>query len=66
MSIKFLFSVFTVPPEQWKAWYEERLDGRKHLPSQQPPEHLNIFHMVRYRQRAGIRIRIIQVHGLNG
>ncbi|XP_032902259.1 uncharacterized protein LOC116989141 [Amblyraja radiata] len=55
-----------VPPEQWKAWYEERLDGRKHLPSQHPPEHLNIFHMVRYRQRAGIRIRIIQVHGLNG
>ncbi|XP_072099740.1 uncharacterized protein [Mobula birostris] len=42
--------------EQWKAWYEERLDERKHLPPQQPPEHLSIIHMVRYRQRAGLRI----------
>ncbi|XP_059829625.1 uncharacterized protein LOC132396137 isoform X4 [Hypanus sabinus] len=50
--------------EQWKAWYEERLDGRKHLPSQQPPEHLSITRMVRYRQRAGLRVRISQVHGL--
>ncbi|XP_069767822.1 uncharacterized protein [Narcine bancroftii] len=55
-----------VPPEQWKAWYAERLDGRKHLPPQQPPEHLSIIHMVQYRQRAGIRIRISQVHGLKG
>ncbi|XP_067823996.1 uncharacterized protein [Heptranchias perlo] len=55
-----------VPPEHWMAWYEERLDGRKHLLPQQPPAHLSTVRMVRYRQRAGIRLRISQVYGLKG
>uniref|UniRef100_UPI00398E776E uncharacterized protein isoform X2 n=1 Tax=Pristiophorus japonicus TaxID=55135 RepID=UPI00398E776E len=54
------------PPEQWMAWYEERLDGRKHLLPQQPPAHLSTLRMVQYRQRAGIRLRIAQIYGLKG
>ncbi|XP_078404048.1 uncharacterized protein LOC144684295 [Cetorhinus maximus] len=53
-----------VPPKQWMAWYKERLDGRKHLLPQQPPAHLCVVRMVRYHQRAGIRLRISQVYGL--
>ncbi|XP_078080772.1 uncharacterized protein LOC144501205 [Mustelus asterias] len=53
-----------VPPEQWMAWYKERLDGKKHLLPHQPPAHLSVARMVRYHQRAGIRLRISQVYGL--
>ncbi|XP_072326028.1 uncharacterized protein [Scyliorhinus torazame] len=53
-----------VPPEEWMAWYKERLDGTKHLSPQQPPTHLSVVRMVRYHQRAGIRLRISQAYGL--
>ncbi|XP_043574048.1 uncharacterized protein LOC122563897 isoform X1 [Chiloscyllium plagiosum] len=53
-----------IPPEQWMAWYKERLDSRKHLLHQQSPAHLSLVHMVRYRPRTGIHLRISQVYGL--
>ncbi|XP_067866099.1 uncharacterized protein [Heterodontus francisci] len=55
-----------IPPEQWMPWYKERLDGRKHLLPQQPAAYLSTVRMVRYCQRAGIRLQISQVYGLKG
>ncbi|MGH0159947.1 UNVERIFIED_CONTAM: hypothetical protein FKN15_046226 [Acipenser sinensis] len=55
-----------IPPDQWLAWFKERLDAKKQLPPQHPPAHLSIHHMVRYHQQAGIRVHIAQAFGLPG
>ncbi|KAG7471299.1 hypothetical protein MATL_G00123060 [Megalops atlanticus] len=53
-----------VPPEQVPVWYEDRLDSRKQSHPQHPPMHLSPLRVVRYQQRAGIRVRVAQAFGL--
>ncbi|KAJ8368349.1 hypothetical protein SKAU_G00083770 [Synaphobranchus kaupii] len=53
-----------VSPEQASAWLEDRLDARKGNLSQKPPADLPMWRMVRYRQQAGVRVRVTQAFGL--
>ncbi|XP_039363697.1 uncharacterized protein LOC120387279 isoform X3 [Mauremys reevesii] len=47
-----------------EAWYVERLDEKRHSRPEHFPKYINIHHAVRYRQEAGIRIKIKQAFGL--
>ncbi|CAM5104546.1 unnamed protein product, partial [Natator depressus] len=47
-----------------KAWYVERLDEKRHSQPEHFPKYINIHHAVRYRQEAGIRIKVKQAFGL--
>ncbi|KAJ8257039.1 hypothetical protein COCON_G00191910 [Conger conger] len=53
-----------VLPEQAPGWLEDRLDVRKGNLSHQPPALLPVLRMVRYRQEAGVRVRVTQAFGL--
>ncbi|XP_025065844.1 uncharacterized protein LOC102382846 [Alligator sinensis] len=50
--------------DRLETWYVERLDETKYLLPQQLPKYINIHHAVRYRQEAGIRIKVKQAFGL--
>ncbi|KAM3934150.1 uncharacterized protein RB166_001744 [Leptodactylus fuscus] len=53
-----------VPEDQLKDWYETRLGGHKSSLLEASLEHCNTHNVVRYHQKAGLRVRIKQAFGL--
>ncbi|XP_064159866.1 uncharacterized protein LOC135237057 isoform X2 [Anguilla rostrata] len=55
-----------VSPEQAPAWLERRLGASEGMLSHPSPAHLPVLRMLRYRQQAGVRVRVTQAFGLPG
>ncbi|XP_067422127.1 uncharacterized protein [Emydura macquarii macquarii] len=50
--------------DRLEAWYVERLNEKRHSRPEHFPKYINIHHAVRYRQEAGIHIKVKQAFGL--